>query len=153
MLLDVQHRQSEPRQQRTLVRRLAIAPHEHEVGPRGEQALRVEAIDVADARHALRRRRVVAHVDRADEALARAGREHELGQVRRQRDDALRRGGEGGRGAEQRDERDEGAPKTHARSLNVGRPIASTRPSRASQWRGSPASSAYQRRAEPSRNV
>ena len=69
-------------------------PDQHDVGPQRQQALQIDAECVADARDGARRVGMIAVFDGRDDAIARAGGERELGEMRSETDDALRgRGG------------------------------------------------------------
>ena len=68
-----------------------MQPNQDQVGLQRDDALDVEPLGVADSRHRLCVLRIVAGVDRADQRSAGAHRIDQLGEVGRDRDDALRR--------------------------------------------------------------
>ena len=114
---------------------------DHQVGARGERHLDARHEVAAHARDARHRRRVVALRAHAYQPLARAERVHDLGDGRRERDDACRRAG-GRRGwcrraaPERRRCEDDRQPRAHADAFR-GRPAACQRAARASRRPGS----------------
>ena len=69
-------------------RGIAALPGEDQIGLERDHALELDARGVSDLRNLARGRRIVAEARDADEAPARARGEGELGQARRERDDA-----------------------------------------------------------------
>ena len=70
---------------------VAALPADDQIRLQCRHGFHIEARIAADARDLLRCLRVVAVVDRADDAVAGTGGEQRLGHVRREADDALRR--------------------------------------------------------------
>ena len=106
--LAVEHRDAELAQLLELAPGVAALPDHQQVGFQRDHAFDVDLGVAADQRDLLRRFRIVAEVDRADDALAPAGGEQQFGHVRGHRDDALRRRGQRDGAAGVVDDRDGG---------------------------------------------
>ena len=72
------------------LRRRRVRPRDDQVRLQHRDALEVERVDVADDRQRFDGGRIVGALDDADDRRARAGREQELGRVRREAHDASR---------------------------------------------------------------
>jgi len=90
MRLGEEQRNAQRTQPVDLLLRVTVTPDHHQIGLEGGNALQIERAVIAHVRNVARGWRVVAVSHGADDACAAAGREQQLGRMRRETDDALR---------------------------------------------------------------